>query len=517
MAGNRWNGRSSAGILVLIVILTGLLLVAGCSQKAPGPGTVRTDAGVISGTTENGISVYRGIPYAAPPTGELRWKPPAAVQPWTGVRNATAYGAICPQVVPDNSTPESRPVNMSEDCLFLNVWTPATSANENLPVMVFIHGGAFMEGAGSLPFYDGSALAKKGVVIVTLNYRLGALGFMAHPLLASESAKNSSGNYGLLDQQAALQWVQKNIGAFGGDPGRVTVFGESAGATSILSQLSSPQGKGLFRQAIVESGPIWTNGTELNIVSSREEAELDGKEFAGSFGYTGPDAIQQMRTVDAMALVNATPRSPSAFWKVHTLKFKPSVDGWILPAAPDDQFRQGRENQVPLIIGTNADEGVTLAAKTGMNVTAYETYIRDHFGPGAGAVLAKYPATNPEEVQYQMERIMTDFDFSDAAKFAAGSMAGLNQSTYLYRFTYPVPGQSLGVFHGSELLFVFRPAFMKPDPVSSRVSDTIMEYWTQFAKTGNPNGGMNMTWPQYTRENGKYLDIGETPVVKTGY
>jgi len=517
MAGNRRSGRFPAGILVLFVILTGLLLVAGCSQNAPGPGVIKTDAGAISGTTENGISVYRGIPYAAPPTGKLRWKPPAAVQPWSGVRDATTYGAICPQIVPDDSTPDRRPVNMSEDCLFLNVWTPAKRADENLPVMVFIHGGAFVEGAGSLPRYDGSALAKKGVVVVTLNYRLGALGFMAHPLLASESAHNSSGNYGLQDQQAALQWVQKNIGAFGGDPTRVTVFGESAGATSVLSQLSSPQGKGLFRQAIVESGPLWTNGTELNIVSSRDQAEQTGMEFVRSFGYTGPDALHQMRTVDAMALVNATPRSPSPFWAVHTLKFMPSDDGWILPYTPEVQFRQGRENPVPLIIGTNADEGTTLAARTGMNVTAYETYIRDHFGPDAGTVLAKYPATTPAEVQHQMERIMTDFDFSDAAKFAAGSMAGLNQSTYLYRFTYPMPDQPLGVFHGSELYFIFRPASMKPDPVSSRVSDTMMDYWTQFAKTGNPNSGTNVAWPQYTRENGKYLDIGETPVVKTGY
>ncbi|MFA4876540.1 MAG: carboxylesterase/lipase family protein [Methanoregula sp.] len=503
-------------ILLVFLILAGLVLGAGCSQKTEGPGIVKTGTGPVLGTTENGITVYRGIPYAAPPVGDLRWRPPAPVQPWTGVRNATGYGPICPQVITDDPTPGSPPQPMSEDCLFVNVWTPAHTPGEKLPVMVFIHGGAFIEGAGSQPLYDGSVLAKSGVIVVTLNYRLGSLGFLSHPDLVNESATGTSGNYGLMDQQAALQWVQENIGAFGGDPSKVTVFGESAGATSILAQLASPQAKGLFRQAIVESGPLWTNGSELNIVSTRGAAEQNGMDLAKSLGYPGPGAIRQMRTLDAMTIINATPRPASTFWLTHTLKFKPSVDGYILPAAPEDIFRDGQQIAVPLIIGTNADEGTMLAAGTGMNASAYEKYIRNRFGEHAGEVLAAYPAKTPDEVQYQMERIMTDFDFADAAKTIAGSMATLNQSTYLYRFTYVMPGQPFGAFHGSELFFVFRPASSKPDPASRRVSDTMIAYWTQFAKTSNPGSAMNVTWPPYSRENPRYLDIGKNPVVMIG-
>jgi para-nitrobenzyl esterase len=504
------------GLLILALILAGLVLSAGCSRISTDPGIVTTDTGSVRGTAENGLFVFRGIPYAAPPAGELRWRPPAAVQPWTGVRNATESGAICPQAISDDPAPGTTPQAMNEDCLYLNVWSPVKSPNENLPVMVFIHGGAFMEGAGSLPVYDGSALAKKGVIVVTLNYRLGALGFFAHPELADESAYNSSGNYGLMDQQAALLWVQKNIRAFGGDPSRVTVFGESAGASSILSQLSSPQGRGLFSQAIIESGPLWTNGSTISIISTREEAEMDGMAFARSLGYDGPDAIRQMRGLDAMTLVNATPHPPSAFWLTHTLVFRPSVDGYVIPAAPETTFRLGRQNPVPLIIGTNADEGTTLAANTGMDVAAYEQYIHDRFGRYSGEVLAAYPAKTRAEAQYQMERIMNDFDFAAAAEFIAGSNSAISQDTYLYRFTYAMPGQDQGVFHGSELFFVFRPESMNPDPASAGVSDTMMDLWTRFARTGNPNGGMNVTWPRYTNSTRQYLEIGTLPVVKTG-
>nr|WP_321352585.1 carboxylesterase/lipase family protein [uncultured Methanoregula sp.] len=511
------HATGPAGLLVIVLILGCLVFCAGCSQKSTGPGSVKTEAGSVSGTVENGVFVYRGIPYAAPPTGELRWKPPSAVSPWTGVRNATEYGAICPQAISDNPTPGAAPAAMSEDCLYLNVWSPLKNPEEKLPVMVFIHGGAFMEGAGSLPLYDGSSLARKGVVVVTLNYRLGALGFFAHPELAEESAFNTSGNYGLMDQQAALLWVQNNIGAFGGDPSKVTVFGESAGASSILSHLSSPLAKGLFMQAIVESAPLWTNGSSVDIISTRQDAEQKGIAFARDLGFSSPGAIRKMRALDAMTLVNATPRSPSAFWTTHSLIFKPSVDGRILPATPEETFRLGRQNKVPIIIGTNADEGTLLAAKTGMNVSAYEQYIRNRFGTYAPDVLTAYPAKNPSEAQYQMERIMNDFDFTEAARFVANSHTGINQTTYIYRFSYEMPGQPLGAFHGSELYFVFRPASMNPDPVSAGVSDMMMDLWTRFAKTGNPNGRMNVTWPQYSNTTGKYLDIGALPSVKTDY
>jgi para-nitrobenzyl esterase len=245
---------------LIFVIFFGLFLMASCAvakdmQIGSESGIVKTDAGYLSGTNETDIRAYLGIPYAAPPTGYLRWRPPAAVKPWEGIRQAKEFVPACPQLVKGSSENQGLG-NMSEDCLYLNVWAPAKSPEEKLPVMVFIHGGAFVRGAGSLPLYNGSALARKGVVVVTLNYRLGALGFLTHPELAKESPNNTSGNYGLLDQQAALRWVQNNIAAFGGDPAYVTVFGESAGAVSVISLLASPQSKGLYSQAIVESGPF---------------------------------------------------------------------------------------------------------------------------------------------------------------------------------------------------------------------------------------------------------------------
>ena len=406
---------------------------------------------------------------------------------------------------------------MSEDCLYLNLWTPALSPDEKLPVMVFIHGGSFLQGGGSIPLYNGTNLAKKGVVLVNLNYRLGPLGFLAHPALANESPKNSSGNYGLQDQGAALRWVKKNIGGFGGDPDRITIFGESAGATSVLVHLVTNDTRGLYRQAIVESGPLWTNGSELNIISSKAEAEQYGVEYAKSLGYEGPDAIKTMRSLDAWTLVNATPVSASEFWQVQMLRFKPTIDGWLIQEAPEKVFFEGRQNPVPLIIGTNSDEGSTLASNTGMNVTQYKQYIRDHFDEYAAEVLEKYPATTTEEVQQQMERIMTDVDFSAVAEFVAGSQSELNRNTHLYRFSYVMlPDSPLGVFHGEELFFIFRPASIVPDPAGARVSDMMMDTWTRFARNGDPAGG-NVTWPEYTREKGQYLDIGINPVVKTGY
>ncbi|MCX6696123.1 MAG: carboxylesterase family protein [Methanoregula sp.] len=502
------TGKVTSYVLVICLVLIGFSFLAGCTQKEPQSSVVKTDAGYLSGINQDGIRVYRGIPYAAPPTGDLRWKPPAPVQPWNGTREAKVFSLVCPQ---------PGATDMSEDCLYLNVWTPAQSADDKLPVMVFIHGGAFGEGAGSLTLYNGTALAKKGVIVVTTNYRLGALGFLAHPQLDNESAYNSSGNYGLLDQIAAMQWVQRNIGAFGGDPSRVTVFGESAGASSILAHLVIPKSTGLYRQAIVESGPIWTNRALVNIFLPKAEAEQYGIEYAKSLGYTGPDAIRQMRKVSSQDLVNATPWPSSSFWLVTTLRFLPTIDGWLIPDSPDTLYRLHRENPVPLIIGTNSDEGATLAANANMTVPEYEKFIRDRFGKDAGAVLVKYPATSTDEVQLRLERIMTDYDFTDSAKFAAASMADLNRSTYLYRFSYVIPGQPFGAFHGSELFFVFRPPTTKPDPVSAGVSDTMMDLWVRFAKTGDPNGGMNVSWSQYTRAGDQYLDIGEHPSVKSGY
>lgn len=511
-------------ILLVCTVFVGLLyfsigfVMANDMQEEREPGIVKTDAGYISGANVSGIWTYLGIPYAAPPTGDLRWRPPEPANPWEGIRNADKFGPSCPQAVAKEFGPEWYPGNMSEDCLYLNVWTPATNSTIKLPVMVFIYGGAYMRGSSALPLYNGTALAKKGVVVVTFNYRVGVLGYMAHPQLSKESPHNSSGNYALLDQEAALRWVQNNIAAFGGDPYRVTIFGESAGAANIVSQLAIPQSRGLYSQAIVESGGVWTNGPAIIGYRTKEEAEEYGMKFAESLGYSGLDAIQKMRSVSAFDLVNETPYVwDSTFRGFHNVAFKTTIDGWLIPEAPQEIFRQGRQNPVPLIIGSNADEGTLLAANANMTVADYEQFLHDSFGESAIYILAKYPARTKEEVQHQVERIATDFDFALASKFIAGSMAGLNQSTYLYKFTYVLPGQPNGAYHTSELYFIFRPSYWKADPTSSAVSDYMMDMWTRFANTGNPNGGINVTWPKYSSEKDQYLDIGANPVVKSGY
>ncbi|VVB70835.1 Carboxylesterase family protein [uncultured archaeon] len=514
-------GKTNDLRLLFCVVFAGLYMIVGCTMAehtGDGLGTVKTEGGYISGIDQNGLSVYLGIPYAAPPTGDLRWRPPEAARSWEGVYKADKFGPSCPQAVSKDFGPEWYPGNMSEDCLTLNIWTPAANSNEKLPVMVFIYGGAYIRGSSALPLYNGTALARKGVVVVTFNYRVGVLGYMAHPQLSGESPDNTSGNYALLDQEAALRWVQRNIAAFGGDPERVTIFGESAGAANIVSQLAIPRSKGLYSQAIIESGGIWSNGPAILGYRTRADAEEYGRKFAESLGCSGPDALQKMRNMSAFDLVNSTPNVwNSTFWGFHNVAFKPTIDGWLIPEAPQEIFRKGRQNPVPLMIGSNADEGTLLAANTNMTAEAYWKFLQDSFGPGAIQMLARYPARNDTEVQYRMERIATDIDFALASRFIAGSMASLNQSTYLYKFTYVLPGQPNGAYHTGELYFVFRPSYWKADSTSSAVSDYVMDLWTRFAKTGNPNGGINVTWPQYSNEKDQYLDIGEAPVVKTGY
>ncbi len=503
--------KVTSGVLVICLVLISFSFLAGCTQRGPEPGVVKTDTGYVSGMPQNGLWVYHGIPFAAPPTGDLRWRPPAPVQPWSGVKETKLYSPACPQPAAADPT-----LNMSEDCLYLNVWTPAKSADEKLPVMVFFYGGAFGKIAGSMPLYNGTALAEKGVVVVTTNYRVGALGFLAHPQLDAESKNNVSGNYGLLDQIAAMQWVQRNIGQFGGDPSRVTIFGQSAGGESILIHLVSPQSRGLYQQAIVESGTFWTNGAEIDSLNSKADAEQLGETYAQGLGYSGPDAILHMRKLSSQEIANATPWPASPFQMVNSRHFEPTIDGWLIPDSPDNLYRLHRENPVPLIIGHNADDGTTLAADANMTVPEYRTYIQSRFKKDADAVLAKYPANSTAEVQIQLEQIMTDYDFNDAAKFVAGSMADVNASTYLYRYSYVLPGQSYGAFHGSETILLFKGP-IPSDQVTDSVGDNLIDMWTRFAKTVNPNGGMNVTWPKYTRDGGQYLDIGAIPIVKSGY
>jgi para-nitrobenzyl esterase len=514
------------GYFLCFAILILALLCAGCTQSppaaqvipaaTPAPGslpTVQTSAGAISGISAGTMQVYHNIPYAAPPVGELRWKAPTEVRPWTGTRDGTEYSASCPQPVKQDPN-TGKPV-ISEDCLYLNVWTPAGHASEKLPVMVYFHGGAYgiTAPSGSLDYYNGSALAEQGVVVVTANYRLGAFGFLAHPELAAESSHNTSGNYGIMDQQAALRWVQKNIAAFGGDPSKVTIFGQSAGGTSTLIHLVSPESKGLFHQAITQSGPFWQHGFAIDNAVTRAEGEQQGTEFAAGLGYTGPDTIARMRNADMMALVNATPWSPSPWVLMDTPHFQPVIDSYILTDSVDNLFRNHRQYPVPFIIGTTADDGITVSGRPELTVQQYEARVRDKFGKDADQILTQYPATTTDEVRTRLVRLKTRYDFANSAKTAAASMADIQPSTYLYRYSYNLPGQSSGAFHGSENVMLFG----QPEGSDPGVHENITGYWAQFAKTGNPNGGARVNWPAYTNQTGRYIDINSTVEVKTGY
>ncbi len=485
-------------------------------RKGPGPqsdpAVVKTDAGYISGLQQDGLCVYLGIPFAAPPTGDLRWKPPAPVQQWAGIKETKLFSAN-PFQPP---TPRAPPARMSEDCLYLNVWTPAQGANEKLPVMVFFFGGAFAQIApyGTIEIYNGTTLAKKGVIIVTTNYRLGPLGFLAHPGLDKESPDNISGNYGILDQVAALQWVRRNIGAFGGDPSRVTIFGQSAGAESIYIHLVSPMSTGLYSQAIIQSGPLLNNDTIIDAVSSKADAEQFGQDYTQNLGISGPDTIAQMRNVSADDLIKATPWPASSFDHLTGPYFKPTIDGWVLPDYPKNLYLLHRQNPVPLMLGTNADEGFTLVGDAKITVREYMTFITTRFGPDAPAVLSQFPANSTDEVPLRLCQIMTRYDFAGAAKIVAGSMADLNRNTYLYRYSYVLPGLNMGAFHGSETFLLFGTTLVHPDPA---VAANVVDLWTRFAKTGNPNGGMDVTWPHYTKMTDRYLDINTTPSVLSGY
>jgi len=499
---------------VIYSVLTICLVVIGFATGSPlnesGTEIVKIDTGLVSGFQQDDLHVFLGIPFAAPPVGDLRWRPPEPVQPREEIKETTEFAPACPQ--PLSADPN---LIMSEDCLYLNVWTPAKNTDEKLPVMVFLYGGAFGKIAGSMSLYNGTALAENGVVVVTPNYRVGALGFLAHPELDNESAHNSSGNYGLLDQIAALEWVQRNIGSFGGDPSKVTIFGQSAGGESILIHLANPKTKGLYQQAIIESGTFWTNGAEIDALNSKVDAEELGETYAKSLGFSGPDAIEQMRKLSYQDITNATPWPNESFKMVNSRHFEPTIDGWIIPDAPENVFRLNQENPVPLIIGNNADDGNTLAAGANMTPSEYRTFIINRMGKDADTVLAKYPANSTAEVQIQLNKIMTDYDFTDVVTFIAGSMSELNNNTYRYQYSYVLPGQPYGAFHGSETMLLFKVP-LPPNTVTDSVSENLIDLWTRFTKTGDPNGGMNITWPEYNREKSQYLDIGAVPTVKGG-
>jgi para-nitrobenzyl esterase len=474
-----------------------------------------TESGAISGLREGDLTVYKGIPFAAPPLGDLRWQPPAPVAPWTGIRKTDVFAPACMQL--GVSMPGETPPAVSEDCLYLNLWAPATAkpAPHPLPVIVWIYGGGYTNGSASMPLYWGDRLARKGVIVVTIAYRLGPLGYLAHPELTRTSPHHSSGNYGLMDQIAALQWVQRNIAAFGGDPKNVTIAGQSAGAMAVSMLMASPLAKGLFQRAIGESGGLF-EPLQLAPRYLLANAEHDGEKYAASLGAA---SIQELRRLPAERLLTGSAGDVS----------HPAIEPYALPVAPYEAFASGKQNDVPLLIGSNADEAKSLVDVTNVKASTFDADIAHGFGALPAPLLEAYPHATDQEARQARLDLERDLRFGWDMWAWARLQAGSGQSpVYYYSFRQqpPFPAgsvyQAWGASHYAELWYVFDHLDQAPwhwTPSDRKLADEISSYWTNFAKSGNPNApdlpGHDLhsddlpAWPAFTITDTKVLYLGD--------
>jgi para-nitrobenzyl esterase len=457
---------------------------------------VEVTGGRVAGVSVNGIVSFKGIPFAAPPVGALRWKAPQPVKSWSGVKEASEYGASCMQDVNFAKLFGSTPA-ISEDCLYLNVWTPAKTASDSLPVMVWIYGGGFVGGMTSVPAYDGTHFADKGVVLVSVAYRLGVFGFLAHPELSREA--DGSGNYGLEDMIAGLRWVKAHIAKFGGDPSKVTIFGESAGGYAVSMLAASPKAKGLFQRVISESGANFTSPRFANegglTGPPLKVAEATGQSFLAKLG---ANDIKAARALDAGRLQTALgPGLQNTFW--------PVFDGNVLPGDQYLLYQGGRFNDTPVLIGTNSDEGA-LFVQPGMTPAKFETQIREGYGTHADAILAAYPHATDAEAAKAGKDIFRDtaFGWPTWAWAMLQSQKGKGKA-YVYYFDHRTPQSPNGATHGSEVIYVFRnlsaggvfgPAAVRPE--DTKMADLMNSYWVNFAKSSDPNRPGLAAWPPFT-------------------
>ena len=483
--------------LALNTILT-LAIAAHAQHAAP---ALAIDAGRIEGvalpTLPQGAA-FLGIPYAAQPVGDLRWRPPQPAPAWSGVLHAKAYGPACPQA-PSGWLPEmlgKTSMATDEACLYLNVWTPHLAPNAKLPVLVWIHGGGNVEGSGEWPPLA-ETLARRGIVVVSINYRLGIFGFYATPQLSAESAEHRSGNYGQLDQLAALDWVQKNIARFGGDIHQVTVAGQSSGALDICNLIASPLAAGLFQRAILESGVC----VDTNFPTSRE-IEVANAPFADHLGTNNqPASLAQLRTLPAQQLLDDAAHDDA-------LDLEPAVDGHFLREQPAATFVLGRQLPIPILAGSTENEISIFASPIvggsshrPQTLAAYHQFLDKKFGPLAPQVFAAYPAMTDAEVPRVFNTMFSDFDFGFSARLLAAETARIQQPAYLYHFTYAGRGPfaALGAFHAEELMFLsqrYWTSWVKT-PDDARVSNALIGYWVHFIQTGNPNTAGLPRWPTY--------------------
>ncbi|MCA9997991.1 MAG: carboxylesterase family protein [Anaerolineales bacterium] len=486
---------------------------------------VSVKAGQLQGVNQKGIFVFKGVPFAAPPVGEGRWRPPQPVEPWIGVRLATKFSPTAYQRATGIEKFIDGLVNgqgwgfarregvklllkvapkpkASEDCLYLNVRTPTLDSEARLPVMVWIHGGDHQDGAGSEIFYDSNGLAEQGVVAVTINYRLGLMGYFAHPELMAESAQGVAGNYGTLDQIAALRWVQENIAAFGGDPDNVTIFGESAGGESVIHMLTSPLARGLFHKAIAQSAANAGQMIHLKRPFLTHPAAIQSSlAFAAKAGVTGRNQLAQLRQLSADALYKTVRQNEEMG------SFYPVIDGYVLPTSPFVAFQHGQQAHVPLLIGSNADEATLLYPMIASPLPEYyqqplpanemPAFMHEAFGADLAELVQLYPGLERRSLQSEID-FLGDLMFGARARFYAECAAQQGQPAFLYFFTRvpPSPTQTAGAFHAAELSFVHGSSnpVLPLNAADLALSATMMGYWTQFARTGDPNGGKRPQW-----------------------
>ncbi len=497
------------------------------SQRTP-TGVVEIESGSLRGLAigeQEDIHAFKGIPFAAPPVGELRWQPPQPAESWEGVRDCFKFGNASAQTV--NPMLSAFPgmslaAETSEDCLYLNIWRPADAPSEPLPVMVWIHGGGYVLGAASQPLYNGEQLARAGVVMVGVNYRLGAAGFLAHPALSAESEHKASGNYGILDQIAALEWVQRNIAAFGGDPDRVTIFGESAGGGSVFTLLVSPLAKGLFHRAIAESGPSLTFAHLRESLWGFESAEETGLEIGRACGLEEPQTAEALRELSIEQLLAKTPGmsgAPELRLRSNNLRMAPVVDGWVVPDDPMTIFAEGRQNDVPLIVGSNRDEATmfTMMTRLPTSVEAANELTRREFGGQAEAILAAYPVAARADIRRSINALLGDLIFVAPARYVARSMGNVSSPVYCYHFAHVPPGPTgamMGAHHASEIAYVFKQLSLAPtvSAADERIAELMQGYWVQFAATGDPNGEGLPNWPAFETESDEALVFGDDDI-----
>ncbi len=517
------------------VLFLALLLAAELASAAP---VVATDSGRISGRETDSVLAFKGIPFAAPPVGDLRWRPPQPPKAWDGVRASTNMAPACPQ--PSDRTYGFAYKPQSEDCLYLNVWTPGTNGTPR-PVMVWIHGGGNITGGANSPIYDGRHFAASGVVLVSIQYRLGAFGYLAHPALTAEAkaldGRAASGNYGLMDQIAALKWVQRNIAAFGGDTNRVTIFGESAGAANVTHLMASPLAKGLFHRAIAQSGCFGeaTQSLTEDRGAVLKSAHSTALEYAKAMGVSGDgtDALKALRALTPEKLLTVTfaigslrAGGGSTEGSQRPFRLGPVVDGHVLPEDPGAVWAAGRMHKVPFMAGSLLDDGSVFShASPIRKQPGYRLALRTIFGESADRAREVFPVATDDEVHGAVHRIMTILGFRAPARRLVRWMESAGGDAWLYHFSRnPGAGRSKreGVFHGLEIGYAFKTLSILGDATDRAVADDMHRRWINFASTGDPNRGAEGTsppvpaWPKYSSKSDPHLDFGDRVTAGTG-